>query len=378
VKRVKATDDWFENEPRTRVGFVRELRRIAARTRVRPVRVIVLAALFTGLIGARFMLKKPVVEAEVVLLLRQGALAQKSDVAPVTVEQLRDYVATVLLPDEKLRALIDHRNLFRIRAKMGEEFAVTELRQQIEIEVWKNTFVYYDEDIANPEHSARIGITVADTDPDRAIMIARDLADIVITTSDEHQRQVAGVLATDIAALRDGLAKRLDELAADHAQRVTELVTAQRANKPELASALSVAIAEIEHTQAKLEQEQALVLSSRDAVADRIAAAGLDMSVQIVEENHPERVAHGPFVLVMVLTVVGLGALAGSALVFGAFDSRLHDLDDLGRLGLPVLGHIPGFPGDGVGSLDTRGGLTVPRHALSRRVPSFRRWRAQR
>ncbi len=95
------------------------------------------------------------------------------------------------------------------------------------------------------------------------------------------------------------------------------------------------------------------------------------MTVAVVEEHRPERNEHRGFVLIMVLVVVGLGSLLGSALLFGAFDSRLHDLDDLTRLGIPVLGHVPGFPGDHVGSLETRG-------ALRRRVPSFLRWRSQR
>ena len=57
--------------------------------------------------------------------------------------------------------------------------------------------------------------------------------------------------------------------------------------------------------------------------------------------------------------------------VLGAFDSRVHDTDDVERLGLPVLGHVPGFAGDHVGSLEARG-------VLRARVPSFLRWRSQR
>ena len=77
------------------------------------------------------------------------------------------------------------------------------------------------------------------------------------------------------------------------------------------------------------------------------------------------------FVVVMILVVVGIGSLLGSALLIGAFDSRVHDVDDVARLGLPVLGHVPGFPGDGVGSLTVRG-------ASRARVPSFQRWRSHR
>jgi hypothetical protein len=57
--------------------------------------------------------------------------------------------------------------------------------------------------------------------------------------------------------------------------------------------------------------------------------------------------------------------LAG--IVIGAFDARVHDLDDVGRLDLTVLGHIPEFPGDSVGALRDRG-------VRLRRVPSWVPW----
>ena len=33
--------------------------------------------------------------------------------------------------------------------------------------------------------------------------------------------------------------------------------------------------------------------------------------------------------------------LLGASLVVGSFDTRIHDIEDVRRLGLPVLGHVP-------------------------------------
>ena len=54
-------------------------------------------------------------------------------------------------------------------------------------------------------------------------------------------------------------------------------------------------------------------------------------------------------------------------LVVGAFDTKVHDADDVRRLALPVVGHVPGFAGDDHGSLRRRG-------VGGGRVPSYRRW----
>jgi hypothetical protein len=95
------------------------------------------------------------------------------------------------------------------------------------------------------------------------------------------------------------------------------------------------------------------------------------MLLSVVDESRPERPTHSGFVLFLVTAVVGTGALLGSALLLGAFDSRVHEPDDVARLGLPVLGHLPGFAGDNVGSMRTRS-------AAAARVPSFQRWRFHR
>ena len=92
------------------------------------------------------------------------------------------------------------------------------------------------------------------------------------------------------------------------------------------------------------------------------------LTLAVVDESRPERPTHSGLILVMVAAVVGTGALLGSALLLGAFDSRVHEPDDVARLGLPMLGHVPGFAGDNVGSMRTRS-------AAPSRVPSFQRWR---
>jgi len=54
-----------------------------------------------------------------------------------------------------------------------------------------------------------------------------------------------------------------------------------------------------------------------------------------------------------------LGSLATGTLVLGAFDPRVHDGDDVARLGLPMLGQLPAFRGDDVGALRARAARPV-------------------
>jgi hypothetical protein len=167
------------------------------------------------------------------------------------------------------------------------------------------------------------------------------------------------------------LRERFDAMSRETAEKETARDKAHRAGNEQLAQALDLELAVLWHEEKKAAHTLAEIASSRDSLADRISEAGLDMSVTVVEEHRPERPDNRDFVLAMIAVVIGIGSLLGSALFLGAFDSRVHDLDDVERLSIPVLGHLPGFPGDHVGSLQSRG-------ALRARVPSFLRWRSHR
>jgi capsular polysaccharide biosynthesis protein len=332
------------------------------RARSRPLPVLLVAALIAGGIAFKVISKKPLVEADVTLLLTDSSLARDKTTIPVL--QLREYVQGVLMPDSKLIAMIERRNLYKLRTKLGNQFALDSLRDQVEVTVWKNTYATYDEDAPNAARSARIGITVADTDPDAAMAIAHDLANIVVETHAEQTRSLAKQLAADAAAFRDGLEHRTDALNADRAEKEQQLAEARAQGKTNVVNVLELFLAENLAETNRVRKQLDATVTSVDTIADRVEEAGLDTPLTIVDEHKPEAGGTRGFVLALVLAVVGLCSLCAAALLLGAFDSRIHDGEDVTRLNLPLLGHVPGFPGDDVGSLRARG---APR----RRVPSF-------
>jgi hypothetical protein len=363
--RPDDNDEWFESEESTRRSMVAELQRIKRRTTVRPVPVLLLAAVMTTAITYKVATKKRNVEAEIVLALATGTMANDRRDLGIPVDHLRDYVGTDLMPRTKLEGIIERRDLFRLRKKLGMDFAVDELRSNMEISVWHNSFLYDDD---NGTRSARIGITYSDPDPDLALELARDLAQTVVETAGEKRQEQAAAMAEQLEAMHEDLARQLAAIRRDQAKKVVDHDRAVAKGQTAIAESLELENAALEREAKALETEIETVVKSADA---GIAANGLDVSLSIVEEHRPERPESHAFVMILIGVVVGLGSLIGSALLIGAFDSRVHDTDDVARLGLPILGHVPGFPGDGVGSLAARG-------ALRRRVPSLLRWRSQR
>lgn len=369
MKRPGIGDGWYESEEPTRQGLITELQRIRRRTAVRPIPVLLLAAAITAAVTYKIATKPRIYEADVVLALTEGQLSTSKRSIPF--HELKEYVYGVLMPDAKLLQLIEKRNLHRLRKKLGNQYALTELRDQLEIEIWRNSFTYYDADDSGSQKSARIGLTVIESDPDLAYDIAHDLASIVIETHEERRQKIADELAREVRLMRETMGTRLAEVETAISTKQTEASNAQRDGKAGLAAALQVDISALVAERKKLREDLLVIAQSPEAFADRSTRAGLDTTLTVVEERRPERQEQSAFVLIMVIVVVGTGALVGSAVFIGAFDSRVHDTDDVTRLGLPVLGHVPGFPGDHVGSLGARG-------ALRARVPSFLRWRSHR
>jgi len=362
-------DGWYESEQSTRLGMIAELQRIRRRTLVRPLPVLIFATVITAGITRKVATKQTVLESEVVLALAEGALA--SDHTSIPVDQLRTYFTSVLLPDKKLIELIEKRDLYPLRKKQGPEFAIEQLRGAFEVGIWKNSFTIYDDEDDGARRSARIALTVADVDPDRGFDIAHDLASIAMDSLAVQRQKLSDQISSQVVMLRKVTTDKLDKLETERSLKQAAIDDANKRNRPDLAGILSIDLVALDHERQGIEEQLMRIATSRDAIASQITAAGLDMSLSIVEEHRPERPTRSSFVLVMIAVVVGAGSLVGGALVFGAFDSRVHDTDDVVRLGLPVLGHVPGFAGDNVGSMRTRS-------AVRARVPSFLRWRSHR
>src|SRR6185436_2847603 len=89
-------DDWYQSEQSTRLGMIAELQRIKRRMGVRPLPVLALAALVTAYVTYKVATKVDTVQSEVVLALVEGAMARQNSGIPV--DQLREYVSSVLLP----------------------------------------------------------------------------------------------------------------------------------------------------------------------------------------------------------------------------------------------------------------------------------------
>ena len=356
--------DWYASETPIGRQWVTELQRLKRRARARPFTILAVALALTGALVFMVARKPRIARARVVIAVTETDLGTGR--TPTSMSELRDYVYTVLLPNAKLMPIIEENAwAFPLRRKLGDAYALSELRDFFDIAVWRNYFMYqasYDE-----LRSARIAVTVMTADADFAVELARRLAGIIIDGEAERRRAAADALAAEAVAVIEATRAKVAVVERELSDKMVAAADAELKRQPGKAIALRTEVAAL--SQALHNERERLATVNTAAEIDQldaaVANAGLGMGMEIADERLPDPEEGARAFKLGVLGVLLFCLLTPLvAIMIGTFDSRIHDLDDVSRLGMPIVGHVPSFPGDESGSLRDRG-------VRRRRVPSF-------
>jgi len=334
---------WIEAEPDLKSGPIRELRRLGRRARTRPVRTLGITLLLSLAMVAWRVHRPRTYPARVVLRVTEDNV--DSAVQPPLQRQLRQYVADVVFSTTRLWKVLK-------TLEPGRDLEAA--RDNLEVEVYRNEFVAARE-ADQPPRSARIAIGYRSRDPQVAAEVVRRLGQLV---ADEETRvrteQVAALEQAYAHAAADAQAA-LDACRQDIAK--TELALAAPALTGTDRAGLQVELVELKRQEEAL-QWRLSEADQRKAVVDlraHLESQRLGLRFEVVDLTPPARVT-----LVERFELVLIGLIAFTLLLplvvvaVGALDDRVYDLEDVRRLGLEPAGHVPGFPGDDIGSLDAR------------------------
>lgn len=366
----KAVPDWIETEEPLIRGAIIELQRMARRARTRIPLILLITSVITAAFVWKSSKKQVLHEASITLALNEHSLSRRETFLPVL--DLRNYVVNVLMSGPKLMEIIEARNWYPLRKKMGTEYALAELMDQTDVQVSRNFFLYQDE--SNAPRSARIDITVVDVDPKQAYAVADAVANVIASSTQERRQAAAAGIANEVKAVQ---AAFNDKIASLQHRDIVLAAAISRAeiirDLPALAHLRVEKLTGGDEVKRLREQMSASALSgSLESLSEQISAAGQEVEVSRVREDRPSANPARGMLLVASAVVVFIMMGIVMAILLGAFDTRIHDADDLRRLGLPIIGHFPAFPGDHVGALKSRSALTS---STTGRVPLWRLWR---
>ncbi len=181
--------------------------------------------------------------------------------------------------------------------------------------------------------------------------MARGLAREVQNGEAERRSQAAAQLAEQAQQIITAARTRLDQAAHDQAVLRDELAIAERdqdlARLPGLRTRAATLATEWQDALASFKSVEGG--TDFDALQAAVNAAGLALEIEIVDERRPN-IETGSKLPTLITTgfVALLIILPLCGLVVGAFDAKVHEADDVRRLALPLVGHVPAFPGDTV------------------------------
>jgi hypothetical protein len=348
------TDDWYERELAFSEVLIIELQRLKRRARSRWPLVVMIGILLTAAVVWKVARKPERHRARIILAVTEGELATGRDASPL--HELQAYISTVLLSDEKLLKIVEKYDLFPLRKTQGNVFALTELRDLFEIHVWRNYFQYgyaYDE-----RRTARVAVVVTAPNAEFAYELAQELTTAIVASEGARRAEAALELGRQAADVAAAARARVTAANVKLTEATRELTRAEQSGTPIEATMVRLRIADLSAEARDVEErffaiEQSM---SNEALQTQVTEAGLALTIEVVDERRPpppdgDRMT--PIIIVGVVAFLVFLPLTG--IVIGAFDTRIHDVVDVMRLSLPVLGHVPGFPGDRVGALADRG-----------------------
>ncbi len=356
--------DWYEAEQDVH-SWHRELDRLKRRARKRLFLTLFLTGLATAMILRMVARRVPLAESSILIRVTEGSVMWED--SPISATNLAQYLSDSAHSNRNLLHIMDKHGLYRLERMRGDAYALEEMREHLTLEVYRNYFLQARSE-SNFLRTARISLTFRDEDPVVSFAVASDLAHLIIDSEmkrrEESSRGVAGVAQRAL----DGAVANLEKWETQLVTKETELIDARRKDRQEDVTAAQIDIIRLTE-QVKEQRDVVQQVRTSKTLADLrhdLETGGVNRLYQIVDERAPPPPPEGKEIRLAIIGVaVFVILLPLCAVAVGAFDSRIHDPEDVQRLGLQVVGHVPGFAGFGIGSLSSR-------RAAERRRTRFR------
>ena len=366
---AEEAQDWFDSEPSISERVIRELQRFKRRMKAQPFPILILATLMTSFVVWRYSTKPKVYDAQVVLRVSQGTLNNERG-SPMPSRALTDYLYTYTLNKAALEeailkdeSLAENYPAFRpIRAAYkqgGRDAGVAALREPLGVRVFHNFFLQADDYEGTPR-SVHLAVTYTSADPQFAYIMATKLSNLIIN-NESSRRLWEAQLHVDRANRAVARVLGLVEDKQDRLIQAQHAVTRATEAGDKLLAAKSQVTVDLLTFQLEAEQKRLLdIRRGRDKYIDKLQIEEANLAVvwELAWENIPKVFPPpGPIRLTMLAVILFCILVPACAIGFGTIDSKVHEQEDVSRLGLPTLGHLPAFEGDKVGSLRDRGAL---------------------
>ncbi len=353
-EEVEPEIDWLVAEAR-RNTFRVELQRLKRRAKKKPFLLMFITSLLVMVVLFKMSRKVHVYQATIIMRATESQLIDEE--SPFAGEGLANYLFSIALSRDRLMPIIEKFDLVPERETFGDLYAVDEIRGALDIETSSNAFARARDD-GDPLRTVGISIHYFDTDPELAFAVATALSSVLIVAEQERRTEAViklkKIADTTVVAVESRMSN-LNSRVAEKMLLIDELKG--KSNTGNKIAAAQISVRRMNQDITQLGLTLIAMVGNQEQVALAVAAenAELGFQIDVIDVERPEYIPRkskviyamlGIFLFICLVPIVAIG--------ISAIDSKLHHIDDLLRLELPVVGHMPGFPGDSKGSLKER------------------------
>jgi hypothetical protein len=308
-----------DGEPPLWRGALKQIGRLGRRARASWPLWVLVALVGSVTVTVMRVRRPPIYAVNVILRLAEGSVTPSG--TPLSEGTLRAQVRDLALSSPRLIELMRHHAAAFPEVITEPVSAVEAIRGSIDITISENDFIE-DRYPGDPPRSARLTVTYRALDPELAFTMAHEIADVLIGSAIERQRQEA----------------ESEQAAAQLVQKEMTLELGRAALDPDPDSAgRRVAAARARLAQANTRGAAAALtaraLKERQALRFEMVDPG-----RVPPRQNPRLAWLTSFPITLLCWTLAAGLLAG------AFDPRVIVQDDLGALGLALIGEVPALP----------------------------------
>lgn len=272
-------------------------------------------------------------------IIENRAVAGEGELRPPTTRDLQDYFYDAVFNKAACLRLIRRHGLYPSKVAIDPRWAVETMRDDIDVKVFRNQFLREDLD-DDVSRTARLAISYASRDRETAYRVVKDLARLVRVSEHQH-REHWMAMATRVAQARVDRARR--QIAELKQRQTRALVLAVKARGGAAARARAQAFQLLPRVAAARDQlEHAEAAFDRVELRQQIEKRDMGMRFEQVDQYRP---TPPPLSRSAELALFGVTAflllLPLMRFCVGVFSTRVYLLDDVQRLGLDSLAHLP-------------------------------------
>ena len=343
---------WLDDEVPGTQAVKQELRRVIRRAVARKWLVLGITAAVTGIAVVRQARRQGQYTASVTFRISE-IIDREAGQGSRPLRELREYIIESMLTHPRCLEIVKKRKLYPSEMRRDPRLATEALGDDLDISVYRNYFL--EESAA--ERSALLAVTYMAKDPEVADAVVMDVAELVREHQREEGRARAEALSRWANQKVDELRGEWEVLSRRYSQAEAAIMAAAKAGqwavRQQLRGQASLLKEEVAAARFRLQQTQAV--KARGSLWRAIEGKRSGLSFVQIDYEKPEvpttpksrrilMLAGLFFVLVLPMVVLSVGV----------FLPQVFDREDVQRLGLRVLGHVPPCPGWDRGSLRAR------------------------